>query len=51
MLILDTLLIGVEGTKTPAGAARQGETPQGRSDRGGSPEPAESEVPGTEINN
>ncbi|MCM3114597.1 multidrug transporter [Neobacillus sp. MER 74] len=45
-----TLLIGVEGTKTPAGVRDRGD-PAGAKRRGGSPAPpAESEVPGTEIN-
>ncbi len=44
------MLIGVEGTKTPAGVRGRGDS-KGAKRRGGSPlPPAESEVPGTEIN-
>jgi hypothetical protein len=45
-----TLLICVEGTETPAGLAGQGETPQALSAEEAHRPPAESEVPGAQIN-
>lgn len=51
-LIVDfsTLLIEVEGAKTPAGVRGRGD-PTGAQRRGGSPgPPSESEAPETEIN-
>ncbi len=44
------LLIGVEGTQTPAGSSGKAETPHERSEEEAQRRPAESEVPGTEIN-
>ncbi len=44
------MLIGAEGTKTPAGVRGRGDS-KGAKRLGGSPlPPAESEVPGAEIN-
>jgi hypothetical protein len=43
-------LIAVEGTKTPVGNSGNAETPQTRSGEEAQRRPAESEVPGTEIN-
>ncbi len=45
-----TLLIGVEGAKTPAGAAGQVRPHRSFSDEEAHRRPAESEAPGTEIN-
>ena len=50
MMILNTLLIGVEGTKTPAGEARQTRPRRHEVSRRLGGRPQESEVPGTEIN-
>jgi hypothetical protein len=44
------LLIGVEGAKTPAGAAGQVRPRRSKATRRLSASPAESEAPGTEIN-
>ncbi|SIC56614.1 Uncharacterised protein [Mycobacteroides abscessus subsp. abscessus] len=45
-----SLLIGVEGTQTPAEGSGRAETPHERSEEEAQRRPAESEVPGTEIN-
>jgi hypothetical protein len=44
------MLIAVEGTKTPAGVARQARPRRHAVSRRLAARPAESEVPGTEIN-
>ena len=46
---METVLIAVEGTKTPMGG-RDREDPAGRMPEEASGPPMESEVPGTEIN-
>jgi hypothetical protein len=46
----ETLLIGVEGAQTPAGAAGQVRPRKSKATRRLSASPAESEAPGTEIN-
>jgi hypothetical protein len=50
MLIFDHTLIGVEGTKTPAGGRDRGDPADALASRRLPEPPAESEVPGTEIN-
>jgi hypothetical protein len=49
-LCFEFLLIGVEGAKTPAGAAGQVRPRRSKATRRLSASPAESEAPGTEIN-
>jgi hypothetical protein len=48
--VLETLLIGVEGAQTPAGAAGQVRPRRSKATRRLSASPAESEAHGTEIN-
>ncbi|MEH7441260.1 hypothetical protein V7201_02900 [Bacillus sp. JJ1122] len=48
--VIETLLIGVEGAQTPAGAAGQVRPRRSEATGGSGASPAESEAPGTEIN-